>query len=158
VLENLLDILDIDLKSALPGIHTQHTKSWTSFCLRNHKRDPSQTFSLLHNNQDVLSIQIAMCNLLAVNKRIPLCARSPDKPDRPILGTCSRKVQVGDQIVRLEGVPQLLIVRADHEAGRSVQIINPAVLFTILKEKPSNIFTRGSWKSGMSSTGYARYI
>jgi hypothetical protein len=114
-----------DPKSAFPGMNLQHIPSWISFCLRNRQTDPSQIFSLLCKNQDVLSIQIAMCNLLAVRTRMYFCVRSPDMPGRHFFGTCSRKVQVGDQIVRFEGVPQLLIVRPHHEAGKSIEIISP---------------------------------
>lgn len=140
----LLDIFRVDPISPLAGRNPQQIQSWISFCVTNSNRAPSQVLFLLRNNQNVFSIQIAMCNLAAAGVRIPFSARSPDNPSGPIFGTCSPKVQVGDQVVRVKGVPQLLIVRAHHDAGRSVKIVSPAVLFRPVELLTEMVETHGN--------------
>ncbi|KAF7512785.1 hypothetical protein GJ744_000352 [Endocarpon pusillum] len=126
----LLEIFRTDVRSALSERNPQHIESWHSFCIKNCDKDPSRIISLLFNNQDIFSIQIAMCNVLAEEQRILFYAQKPDKSGRGVFGTCSRNVQVNDQILRFEGVPQLLVVRPQHGARRSVGIISPAVRLT----------------------------
>jgi hypothetical protein len=138
---NLLSTVWVDESSVFSGLNAQHVKKWTSFCLKNHNKNPSELLSVLCSNSDILSIQIVVCNFLAVHKRVPFHARSPEDPDTPILGACSRKVQIGDQVLRIGGVPQLLIARAQGDE-QTIKIISPAVFYTIWLGKRNNVFEK----------------
>jgi len=116
--------IDVDLKPQYRRPR-QSSGTWMRFCCRNRNRDPSQVLAVLLGNPRLLTIHIDHCNMLASTQRVNFCAENPDFLVKPILGICSGNVKAGDQIVRVEGLPQLLIVRAQNGAKTSVKIVSP---------------------------------
>ncbi|KAF2128950.1 hypothetical protein P153DRAFT_397162 [Dothidotthia symphoricarpi CBS 119687] len=131
---------------------------WPGFLMYQQGRDPSEILDHLESQQhltygnwfkltrghvqsrDILSTHIAICNFFAQSKRILSRVQLHSEPGTPtVLGLCSQNAQVGDQIVRVEGVPQLLVVRPCTGAGNSVKIVSPVVLQTRSKSVWSRI-------------------
>jgi hypothetical protein len=136
----VLRVLDIDLnlKSSLPGVNKKTRRNWRLFFrddvvsrvrqLRRYTRgDPTQTLTRLREDPALFKAHTKISNFLAGNKRVAFAAKYLREPDRSFIYAGSHRVQVGDQIVRVEGVPQLLILRADIDSPGSFRIISPAM-------------------------------
>jgi hypothetical protein len=121
------DSIVLDLTRSLRNADKKMIRNWAKFHRRNDRKDLTQTLTRLRKDPTLFKYHIKISNFLA-GKELLLVGKCPREPGRSIGGTCTHKVQVGDQIVRVKGVPQLLILRSDIDSPGSFRIISPAVL------------------------------
>lgn len=108
------------------------TEEWVSFCKRRCHKDVLQTFNILQGDEALFRTHARLCNLLANQPRSLFIAHTPERPHIDIWGQCSRQTLADDRIVRVEGVPQLLIVRGYAEGiEKAVKIVSPVELLSI---------------------------
>ena len=116
--------------------HASQISAWTRFCKRHALKPPSTVLALLRGedappNESVLATQIMMSNLLARDGR-PLFQSSRASSAYKVAhlrGVCGRNAEIGDQIVRIVGLSQLLVLRAIAGEANSVRIVSPAGLY-----------------------------
>lgn len=79
-----------------------------------------------------------MSNLLA-RKGFPLFQASITRYvfTIPLEGICGRNAEVGDHVVRVVGVPQLLVLRTVGSDAGAVRIVCPAVIRDSIALEPS---------------------
>jgi len=122
---------------------------WNLFIHASRKRSASEVHALLKSTllaspplRFIRETFIARCNLLARGKKAVFIAQYPGAPARQCHGCCSIKGEVGDQIIRVKGLAQLLLVRACPGEANAVKIIGPVVLWGALEQgrkiSPSN--------------------
>jgi hypothetical protein len=68
--------------------------------------------------------QILVCNLLASYRKVG-CGKFSAHPNKLYLTTCSHDTQVGDRILRVWGLQELLVVRCISGPCNSVKIVSP---------------------------------
>lgn len=92
-------------------------------------QDVHAMFDILLNDERLLAFQIRVCNVMAMQAKCVFLAQDLDRPDVDVWGMCSGAVRRGDQIIRVDGVPQLLIVREFPEGSENaVKIVSPLTL------------------------------
>lgn len=131
---NTLDTLDSASMNYVEEEFSYHQyHPWESFFRQCCGQDVLVMFDILLNDERLLPFHILICNVLAMQPRCLFLANGPDRVDEDIWGMCSSTVESGDQIIRVDGVPQLLIVR-EFPDGRenAVKIISP---LTLLKKR-----------------------
>jgi hypothetical protein len=108
---------------------------WSQFCRRHARRSPSDVLALLESengptNESTLETQVMISNILAREGR-PIFwssrASSIGGIER-LQGICGRNVEIGDLVVRITGLPQLLVLRMIAGDGNAVRIVSPAAL------------------------------
>jgi hypothetical protein len=97
--------------------------------------------------------QVPMCNLLAQQDR-KICQAVIN--NEPYLTACSHNAQIYDHIIRIKGLPRLLVVRhlTDDHSQRSIKIVSPMLLSTHLKWSAN----RRRWKFGMRHVFTGRWL
>ncbi|KAJ4290816.1 hypothetical protein N0V90_010011 [Kalmusia sp. IMI 367209] len=80
-------------------------------------------------SREFLTTQILICNLLAKESR-KICQAFIN--DEPYFTACSHDVRINDDVIRIIGLPQLLVVRhlSDDHSTRAIRIISPMVVNT----------------------------
>jgi hypothetical protein len=109
-------------------------KKWEKRFRRSQRANLQETLDRWINNIKVpawfnafMRIQVLMCNLLAQQDR-KICQAVIN--NEPYLTACSHNAQIDDHIIRIIGLPRLLVVRhlTDDHMQRAVKIISPMVL------------------------------
>lgn len=111
-----------------PNVDNKVIRNWAEFQQRNAREDVTQTLTRLRKDPALFKDHIKISNFLAGTKSLMFAADCPSMPIRSSRGVGSHKIQVGDQIMRVQGVPQLFILRADIDSPGSFRIISPAEL------------------------------
>jgi hypothetical protein len=124
--------LDVDF-SLFQVQQREEIHAWINFCLENRMCDLRQIMARLKSSnickyESMLSTHITLCNSLARAKRVTLCATSLLGTDEEFLGICGRDARVGDMVLRISGVPQLLAVRDRRQGERAVELVSPVIL------------------------------
>ena len=113
----------------------EQISTWAHFCRHNARKSPSEALAFLRaettlsNGSSTLATQVMISNLLAREGRSVFRAAGAPKSLLNfwyIKGICGRKAKVGDHVVRIVGVPQLLVLRRIPGAGNAARIISPA--------------------------------
>jgi hypothetical protein len=97
--------------------------------------------------------QVLMCNLLAQQDR-KICQAVIN--NEPYLTACSHNAQIYDHIIRIKGLPRLLVVRhlTDDHSQRSIKIVSPMVLSTHAKWSEN----RRNWTLGVRHVFTGRWL
>jgi hypothetical protein len=118
---------------------------------RCHSKSPPEILALLTSKAfalpplcSVTKTYIRRCNELAERKKALFLAQYPSAPTTICYGKCSFKAEIGDKILRVQGLPQLLLVRPVPGRTKAVTIVSPVELDGALvnrrKIPPSNDF------------------
>jgi hypothetical protein len=111
-------------------------KKWEKRFRRSQRANLQETLDRWINNikvptwfDEFMRNQVLMCNLLAQQGRKICQAVIRNKP---YLTACSHNAQIHDHIIRIIGLPRLLVVRhlTDDHSQRSIKIVSPMVLST----------------------------
>ncbi len=109
---SMLELLDIAPEVFNTDADSAALETWARFINRNYHKSLNALSSLLVANENLLSSHIVVCNLLATQQRTTVMVDLVDSASsKQGLGACWRAVKVGDQIVRVEGLSGLLVVR-----------------------------------------------
>jgi hypothetical protein len=101
---------------------------WRMIFFRDIDQTAEQIYRTLERESELYGFHVKICNQLAMNGKALFKASYALRHGPPLLGVCSSAVRAGDQTLRIEGLPQLLIVRNHPASTDSVEIVSPAII------------------------------